>query len=93
MFIDSHCHLSFPELSGRIDEVRRAMADAEVDGALVRFLICGPMHWLGLLDLAASEASRIWSAVSPRPKSKGGVALGIIGRILSERLTACVDGT
>lgn len=24
-----------------------------VDGALVRFLICGPMHWLGILDLAA----------------------------------------
>lgn len=26
-----------------------------VDGALVRFLICGPMHWLGLVDLAAPE--------------------------------------
>ena len=25
----------------------------EVDGALVRFLITGPMHWLGLVDLAA----------------------------------------
>ena len=24
-----------------------------VDGALVRFLLCGPMHWLGILDLAA----------------------------------------
>jgi hypothetical protein len=24
-----------------------------VDGALVRFLICGPLHWLGILDLAA----------------------------------------
>jgi hypothetical protein len=23
-----------------------------VDGALVRLLICGPMHWLGILDLA-----------------------------------------
>jgi hypothetical protein len=29
----------------------------EVDGALVRFLITGPMHWLGLLDLAAPEAA------------------------------------
>ncbi len=26
----------------------------EVDGALVRFLITGPMHWLGLIDLAAN---------------------------------------
>jgi len=25
----------------------------EVDGALVRFMICGPLHWLGILDLAA----------------------------------------
>jgi hypothetical protein len=25
----------------------------EVDGALVRFLITGPMHWLGLVDLAS----------------------------------------
>lgn len=27
-----------------------------VDGALIRFLITGPMHWLGLVDLASSEA-------------------------------------
>lgn len=25
-----------------------------VDGALVRYMICGPLHWLGVLDLAAS---------------------------------------
>ncbi|OGO27979.1 MAG: hypothetical protein A2Z16_00630 [Chloroflexi bacterium RBG_16_54_18] len=25
----------------------------EVDGALVHFMVCGPMHWLGILDLAA----------------------------------------
>jgi len=25
----------------------------EVDGALIRYLITGPMHWLGLMDLAA----------------------------------------
>ena len=28
----------------------------EVDGALIRYMICGPLHWLGLLDLAAPEA-------------------------------------
>jgi len=27
-----------------------------VDGALVRFIIGGPLHWLGVLDLAAPEA-------------------------------------
>jgi hypothetical protein len=28
----------------------------EVDGALVRFFISGPLHWLGFLDLAAPDA-------------------------------------
>lgn len=28
----------------------------EVDGALVRFLITGPLHWLGIFDLAAPAA-------------------------------------
>jgi hypothetical protein len=28
-----------------------------VDGALVRFIISGPMHWLGLLDLAFPETA------------------------------------
>jgi hypothetical protein len=27
----------------------------EVDGALVRFLITGPLHWLGIVDLASHE--------------------------------------
>lgn len=29
----------------------------EVDGALLRFMICGPLHWLGILDLAAPGAN------------------------------------
>ena len=29
-----------------------------VDGALIRFLITGPMHWLGLIDLASSEVGQ-----------------------------------
>ncbi|MBN2147293.1 MAG: helicase-associated domain-containing protein [Anaerolineales bacterium] len=27
----------------------------EVEGALLRFLICGPLHWLGICELAAPE--------------------------------------
>ena len=34
MYIDSHCHLSFPELHGRLAEIRAAMAEAGVDRAL-----------------------------------------------------------
>ena len=31
---------------------------AAVDGALIRYLIAGPMHWLGLLDLAATAEGK-----------------------------------
>jgi hypothetical protein len=34
----------------------------QVDGALVRFLLAGPMHWLGLLDLAAPGPDRAVTA-------------------------------
>ena len=34
----------------------------QVDGALVRFLVCGPLHWLGILDLAAPAAGEAVSA-------------------------------
>lgn len=27
----------------------------QVEGSLVRYIICGPLHWLGLLDLASAE--------------------------------------
>ena len=34
MFVDSHCHLSSPELIDRVPEIRAAMAQAKVDRAL-----------------------------------------------------------
>ncbi len=33
-----------------------------VDGALIRFMICGPMHWFGLVDLASPEQGGVPSA-------------------------------
>jgi len=35
-----------------------------VDGALVRYIITGPMHWLGLLDLASPEEGKPVTAFS-----------------------------
>jgi hypothetical protein len=37
----------------------------EVDGALVRYLIAGPLHWLGILDLAYPASPGIDSARLP----------------------------
>ncbi|MDT3735677.1 MAG: TatD family hydrolase [Denitratisoma sp.] len=34
MLVDSHCHLDFPELAGRIDQVLNSMKDADVGAAL-----------------------------------------------------------
>ncbi len=30
----------------------------QVDGALIRYLICEPLHWLGILELASPESGR-----------------------------------
>lgn len=29
----------------------------EVEGALIRYLVCGPLHWLGIIDLAAPSTT------------------------------------
>ena len=34
MYVDSHCHLNFPELKTRLDDILRDMRAAEVSGAL-----------------------------------------------------------
>lgn len=39
----------------------------EVDGALVRFLITGPLHWLGWYELAAPAAGSPPTAFRPSP--------------------------
>ena len=35
MFVDSHCHLNFPELRDRLPEIKAAMQTARVDAALL----------------------------------------------------------
>jgi hypothetical protein len=37
----------------------------EVDGALVRFIITGPLHWLGIMDLAAKSPDEPSAAFRP----------------------------
>ncbi len=36
-----------------------------IDGELIRFLVCGPLHWLGIMDLALSRVEGIQSQGSP----------------------------
>ena len=41
----------------------------DVDGALLKFIICGPLHWLGMVDLAAPQAGAAPTAFRPSPWS------------------------
>lgn len=83
MFVDSHCHLSFPELSGRIDEVRQAMADARVDRALV---ICTTIEEFDLVHGLALRHDNFWATVGVHPDSERGVEPSVADLVaLAER--------
>jgi TatD DNase family protein len=68
MFVDSHCHLSFPELHGRIDEIRAAMAAADVSQALC---ICTTLEEFGLVHALATRYDNFWCSVGVHPDNEG----------------------
>jgi TatD DNase family protein len=68
MFVDSHCHLTFPGLHERIDEVRAAMAAARVDRALC---ICTTMEEFPLVHALALRHDNFWSTVGVHPDNEG----------------------
>jgi TatD DNase family protein len=68
MFVDSHCHLSFPELRSRIDEIRRDMAAARVDRALC---ICTTMEEFDTVHALAMAHDNLWCTVGVHPDSEG----------------------
>jgi hypothetical protein len=67
-----------------------------VEGALLRYLLCGPMHWLGLIDLAAPApnsaptafrrsawAEALWHGQPPPlPEEQGELSILSDGKIL-----------
>lgn len=63
----------------------------EVDGALIRYLICGPLHWLGVLDLASAEEGGPPAAFRARQETAGAeenakITVTSQGRIIVPRL-------
>ena len=68
MFVDSHCHLTFPELYGRIDAIRADMAAAGVDRALV---ICTTLdEFPSVYDLAV-RFDNFWASAGVHPDNEG----------------------
>jgi len=68
MFVDSHCHLSFPELSERLPEIREAMAQAQVDRALC---ICTTLEEFDEVHALALRYDNFWATVGVHPDNEG----------------------
>ena len=64
MFVDSHCHLSSPELIDRIPEIRAAMAEASVDRALC---ICTTLDEFPRVHALATEYDNFWCSAGVHP--------------------------
>jgi len=68
MFVDSHCHLTFPELLPRLAEIREAMAQARVDRALC---ICTTMEEFDSVHALAMGYDNFWATVGVHPDTEG----------------------
>lgn len=68
MFVDSHCHLNFPELRGRIAELRHDMQRAGVDRALC---ICTTLEEFEDVHALALRHDNLWASVGVHPDNEG----------------------
>ena len=69
MLIDSHCHLNFPDLAGRIDEVKDSMRDKGVERAVVISVNVPDYPAVRTLALAHEE---LWATVGVHPDVEDG---------------------
>lgn len=82
MFIDSHCHLSFPELRERLPELRAAMAAAQVQAAVV---ICTTLEEFNTVHGMALAHDNFWATAGVHPDNEG------IEEPTEDRLSALAD--
>jgi TatD DNase family protein len=69
MYVDSHCHLSFPELADRIDEVLARMRQAQVTAALN---VCTTLEEFPRVHALALAHEHICCSVGVHPDTQGG---------------------
>ena len=67
MYVDSHCHLSFPELSARIGDIRSDMAAAQVDRALC---ICTTLEEFDEVHALAMRFDNFWCSAGVHPDNE-----------------------
>ena len=64
MYVDSHCHLSFPDLFDKLPEIRRSMAEARVDRALC---ICTTLDEFERVHSLATGHDNFWCSAGVHP--------------------------
>src|SRR3546814_3554695 len=64
MFVDSHCHLNFPELAENLPEILGRMVQNQVTHALV--VSVNMPDWPGLMDLVAPH-DHLYASVGVHP--------------------------
>ena len=67
MFIDSHCHLSFPELHARLPEILSEMMVAQVEQAIC---ICTTMEEFPRVAALAAEHEQLFATVGVHPDNE-----------------------
>jgi TatD DNase family protein len=67
MFVDSHCHLSFPELVSQLPQIRAAMAAARVDRALC---ICTTLEEFEDVHALAMQYDNFWASAGVHPDTE-----------------------
>lgn len=68
MFVDSHCHLSFPELRSRLPELLHDMQQAQVSHALC---ICTTLEEFDQVLQLAQDHPVLWASVGVHPDNEG----------------------
>ena len=68
MFVDSHCHLNFPELRTNLAEIRAAMAQAKVDRALC---VCTTLEEFDQVHSLATTYDNFWASAGVHPDNEG----------------------
>lgn len=67
MYVDSHCHLSFPDFADRIDDIRAEMAAAQVDRALC---ICTTLEEFDQVHALATRYDNFWCSAGVHPDNE-----------------------
>jgi len=67
VFIDSHCHLSFPELRANLPQILAEMAAAQVEQAIC---ICTTMEEFPTVRGLAAEHAQLWATVGVHPDNE-----------------------